>query len=398
LSSAFDVSPFEKAVILSIDGFWDFASAAWGVGEGVTIRVDGHAYSPHSLGVFYQAITQFLGFPHYGDEYKAMGLAPYGRPTLVEAMRQIVQLHADGTYALNLHFFRHQHARIGYQWTDGAPETADLFSSALEPLLGPRRKPEDPLDDRHRDIACSAQAMCEEAFFHLLNTLQARTGLTDLTLAGGCAMNSLANGKVRRRTPFRRLYVQSAAGDAGGAIGAAYWTWHRLGGARSFVMDHAYWGPHFDTGVIDALLNERSDARGPHSIRPWNQPITLPSAIANAVRRQSSTASTMVSTVQGESVEQPLLYHRNNVAGSTALFRAIIETRTIPKKSKVARKQTASRPVEAKRKRQKAKTGHKRSRAKKSASRRPSGPTPPAPPVQTETTIVDVVEEPIPLV
>jgi carbamoyltransferase len=107
LSSAFHVSPFEKAVILSIDGFGDFASAAWGVGEGTTIRVDGHVYFPHSLGVFYQAITQFLGFPHYGDEYKVMGLAPYGRPTLVEAMRQIVQLRADATYALNLHFFRH---------------------------------------------------------------------------------------------------------------------------------------------------------------------------------------------------------------------------------------------------------------------------------------------------
>lgn len=257
LSSAFHVSPFEKAVILSIDGFGDFASAAWGVGDGATIRVDGHVYFPHSLGVFYQAITQFLGFPHYGDEYKVMGLAPYGRPTLIESMRQMVQLRPDGTYALNLHFFRHQQARIAYQWTDGAPETADLFSPALEQLLGPRRKPEDPLDDRHRDIACSAQAMYEEAFFHLLNTLQARTGLTDLALAGGCAMNSVANGKVRRCTPFRRLYVQSAAGDAGGAIGAAYWTWHRLGGARSFVMDHAYWGPHFDTGMIDALLNER---------------------------------------------------------------------------------------------------------------------------------------------
>jgi carbamoyltransferase len=257
LSSAFHVSPFEKAVVLSIDGFGDFASAAWGVGDGATIRVDGHIYFPHSLGVFYQAITQYLGFPHYGDEYKVMGLAPYGRPTLIEAMRQIVQLRPDGSYALNLRFFRHQYARIAYRWTDGAPETADLFSPALEELLGPRRNPEDPLDDRHRNIACSAQAMYEGAFFHLLNRLHARTGLTDLTLAGGCAMNSVANGKVRRFTPFQRLYVQSAAGDAGGAIGAAYWTWHRLGGARSFVMDHAYWGPHFDNGVIGALLTER---------------------------------------------------------------------------------------------------------------------------------------------
>jgi predicted NodU family carbamoyl transferase len=227
--------PFEKAVILSIDGFGDFASAAWGVGEGTTIRVDGHVYFPHSLSVFYQAITQFLRFPHYGDEYKVMGLAPYGRPTLVDAMRRIVQLRPDGTYALNLHFFRHQHARIAYRWTDGAPETSALLSPALEQLLGPRRKPEDPLDDRHRDIACSAQAMYEEAFFNLLNALHSRTGLKDLTLAGGCAMNSVANGKVRRCTPFRRLYVQSAAGDAGGAIAAAVAA--VLGGYREVLAD-----------------------------------------------------------------------------------------------------------------------------------------------------------------
>jgi carbamoyltransferase len=130
----------------------------------------------------------------------------------------------------------------------GAPEFGDLFSPALERLLGPRRNPNDPLEDRHRDIARSAQAMYEEAFFHLIGGLQRRCGLTDIALAGGCAMNSVANGKVRRMTPFRRVYVQSAAGDAGGAIGAAFAVWHGLGGRRSFVMDHAYWGPQFGEG------------------------------------------------------------------------------------------------------------------------------------------------------
>ena len=202
------------AFSVSIDGFGDFASAAWGVGEGTTIRVDGRVYFPHSLGIFYQAITQFLGFPYYGDEYKVMGLAPYGRPALMDAMRQIVSLRSDGSYALNLRFFRHHRERGSYQWDDGAPQVGDLFSPALEQLLGPRRKPDDPLDDRHRDIARSAQWMYEEAFFNLLNKLHARTGLTDLALAGGCAMNSVANGKIRRNTPFRRLYVQAAAGDA----------------------------------------------------------------------------------------------------------------------------------------------------------------------------------------
>ena len=168
LSSAFHVSPFERAVVVSVDGFGDFASAAWGVGEGATIRVDGRVYFPHSLGIFYQALTQFLGFPHYGDEYKVMGLAPYGRPAFMEAMRQIVRLRPDGSYALNLRFFRHHRERVSYQWNDGAPQIGDLFSPALEQLLGPRRKPDDPLDDRHRDIARSAQAMYEEAFFNLV--------------------------------------------------------------------------------------------------------------------------------------------------------------------------------------------------------------------------------------
>ena len=138
------------------------------------------------------------------------------------------------------------------------PNLAICSRPSLEALLGPRRAPSDPLEDRHRDIARSVQAMYEEAFFHLIGRLHERYGLNDLTLAGGCAMNSVANGKVRRMTPFRRVYVQSAAGDAGGAIGAAFALWHKLGGARSFVMDHAYWGPQFSSGEIQALLAARS--------------------------------------------------------------------------------------------------------------------------------------------
>ena len=165
-------------------------------------------------------------------------------------MRKIVRLHPDGTYELDLAYFRHHKEQISYQWTGGSPEFDDLFSPALEALLGPRRAPDDPLEDRHRDIARSVQAMYEEAFFNLIGRLHERYALADLTLAGGCAMNSVANGKVRRVTPFRRVYVQSAAGDAGGAIGAAFALWHKLGGARSFVMDHAYWGPHFGPADI----------------------------------------------------------------------------------------------------------------------------------------------------
>ena len=257
LSSAFHVSPFDEALAVSVDGFGDFASTAWGVGRGAALAVEGRVLFPHSLGLFYQALTQHLGFPHYGDEYKVMGLAPYGQPTSLEAMRKIVRLRPDGTFALDLAYFRHHREDAAYQWDDGSPVFDDLFSPALTDLLGPRRRAEDPLEDRHRDLARSVQAMYEEAFFHLISALQARTGLTDLALAGGCAANSVANGKVRRQTPFRRVYVQAAAGDAGGAIGAAFATWHRLGGARRFSMDHAYWGPGFDDVALADLLAAR---------------------------------------------------------------------------------------------------------------------------------------------
>jgi carbamoyltransferase len=257
MSSAFHVCPFEEAIVLSVDGFGDFASAAWGIGRGNDITIHGRVHFPHSLGIFYQALTQYLGFPFYGDEYKVMGLAPYGAPSRMDSMRKIVKLTTDGAFVLDLAYFRHHQERIAYKWTSGSPEFGDLFSPMLEELLGPRRRPEDPLEDRHRDIARSVQGMYEDAFFHLIRPLQRRFALTDIALAGGCAMNSVANGKIRRLTPFRRVYVQSAAGDAGGAIGAAYSVWQNLGGTRFFVMDHAYWGPHFSPAEIHGLVSER---------------------------------------------------------------------------------------------------------------------------------------------
>ncbi len=259
LSSAFHVSPFEEAVVVSVDGFGDFASAAWGVGRRNDIVVAGQVYFPHSLGIFYEALTHYLGFPYYGDEYKVMGLAPYGKPAYLGEMRTILGLMPDGTFKLNLDYFQHHTEEMPYQWENAAPQAGDLFSPALEALLGPRRQPKDPLEDRHCDIASSVQGMYEEAFFHLIGPLQQRYGLSDIALAGGCAMNSVANGKIRRQTAFRRVYVQSAAGDAGGAIGAAFVVWYRLGGSRSFVMDHAYWGPEFSSAEITKLLAEHRE-------------------------------------------------------------------------------------------------------------------------------------------
>lgn len=260
LASAHLVSPFENSVVVSIDGFGDFASAAWGLGRGARIDVEERVYFPHSLGIFYQALTQYLGFPNYGDEYKVMGLAPYGAPKYVDKMRRIVKLRDDGSFRLDLSYFRHHKEKVEYEWENGEPRVGTLFSPALIELLGAERQTGDELTQYHRDLARSIQAMYEEALFHLLNTLHERHALDDLTLAGGCAMNSVANGRIYRHTPFKRLYVQSAAGDAGGAIGAAYATWAELDGERRFHMEHAYWGPHYSDADIAALLERESNA------------------------------------------------------------------------------------------------------------------------------------------
>lgn len=259
LASAFYVSPHKEAVVVSVDGFGDFASSAWGLGRGSEIEIEDKVYFPHSLGIFYQALTQYIGFPHYGDEYKVMGLAPYGEPKFMEEMRRIVLLQPDGSYRLDMSFFRHQKQKVDYEWKGGAPSVGRLFSQELEQLLGPARRKDDPLTQRHKDIARSVQVMYEEAFFHLLNRLHKRHGLDSLCLAGGCAMNSVANGKILLRTPFKKIYIQSAAGDAGGAIGAAFVVWQRMGGKRNFVMDHAYWGTHFDNSYIQGLLADKTD-------------------------------------------------------------------------------------------------------------------------------------------
>ena len=261
LASAAFVSPYETCVALSVDQFGDFASAAWGLCRGARVEVEDSVYFPHSLGTFYSALTQYLGFPHYGDEYKLMGLAPYGEPNYVEPLRKVLRCHDDGKFELDLRYFRHHTDRIYFVWDGEAPQVDDLFTPELEKLLGPRRKKGEPLGDKHRDIARSVQARYEEAFFNLLCALHRKYAIDDLALAGGCAMNSVANGKIYLNTPFKRAYVQSAAGDAGGALGAAFAVWYDLrGGPRRFVMNDAYWGPSASDEEIEAVLDEHADA------------------------------------------------------------------------------------------------------------------------------------------
>ena len=221
LASAYLVSGFSEAACLSVDGFGDFASTAFGVGQGSEVKIDKRVYFPHSLGIFYSTLTQFLGFPHYGDEYKVMGLAPYGEPNYLDQLREVIRIRPDGSFRLNLKFFRHHIGNVSYSWKDCAPDVGTLYRRPLIDLLGPPRRPDEPIEQKHKDLARSVQATYEKAFFALLHVLHKQHPSDNLALAGGCAMNSVANGKVYRRTPFKKMYLPAAAGDAGGAVGAA---------------------------------------------------------------------------------------------------------------------------------------------------------------------------------
>ena len=173
-------------------------------------------------------------------------------------MRQIVIAEPDGSFRLNLRFFRHHRENVAYTWEDCAPVWARSSREALEEFLGPARNSAEPLTQRHKDLARSVQGIYEESFYSLLNMLHRGHPSDALALAGGCAMNSVANGKIYAHTPFKRVYIQAAAGDAGGAIGAAFVAWHSLGNsARTFTMDHAYWGPGFDEREVAEAFSAR---------------------------------------------------------------------------------------------------------------------------------------------
>jgi carbamoyltransferase len=256
IASSYFVSPFDRAALLSIDGFGDMVSAMWGVGAGGRISPRGEVAFPHSLGVYYTALTQYLGFPNYGDEYKVMGLASLGEPRYLDEFRRIVR--SDGLgYDLGLDYFCHHIEGAAMTWDGGSPDLPPLWGPGMEDLLGPARHgPAEPLETRHQDIAATLQARLEEVVLGMLRELHARSGLTTLCLAGGVALNCVVNGKIFDETPFTDLYIQPAAHDGGTSVGAAYYVHHQeLGAPRGFVMDHAYWGPEFAGERMQAALD-----------------------------------------------------------------------------------------------------------------------------------------------
>jgi carbamoyltransferase len=278
LASSYFVSPFDHAALLSADGLGDFASSMWGTGRGNQLEIEGSIAFPHSLGLYYSAVTQYLGFLKFGDEYKVMGLAAYGEPAHLEAFRDIVRFNPNGGefgFRLGLKYFIHHRTGPEMSWPESGqtPVLGKLFSDAMpERLGGPARLPEESLEQRHHDLAASLQARLEEVYLGMLKKLAAKTGAKAVCLAGGVAFNCLANGKIFEQTPFEQVYVHPAAGDAGLAVGAAYHVWHqRLGKPRSFEMKHAYWGPGYSTGEIRAAIAASAVSRGGFTIAELEQ-------------------------------------------------------------------------------------------------------------------------------
>jgi len=293
VASAFFCSPFEDAMCLTVDGFGDFVSTMLAVGRGTSVEVLQRVHFPHSLGLFYSAVTQFAGFPGFGDEYKVMGLAAYGEPSFVRELRQVVPARPDGTFVLDLRYFRHLSEGVDMTWEDGSPELGRIYTPALEELLGPARSPEEELTQRHKDLAASLQAVYEERFFALVRALQKRTRLPRLALAGGCAMNSLANGKLFDQTDVRDVFIQAAAGDAGTSLGAALWVQHaELGAPRGFVMEHCSWGPSYGEAEIRAALAGRlPESGGRDGVYPEGEGTIHVTAVADEDRLCAETAA-----------------------------------------------------------------------------------------------------------
>ena len=267
LASAFFVSPFERAALLSADGLGDFASTMWGTGSGNRMSIDDAIAFPHSLGLYYSAVTQYLGFPKFGDEYKVMGLAAYGQPEQLDAFRDIVRFDGNGNgngFRLGLDYFTHHRTGPEMTWADAGktPTLGKLFSEELPRRLGATRAPGGTLEQRHKNLAASMQTRLEQVYLGMLKKLAERTGIQAVCLAGGVAFNCVANGKIFDHTPLKQVYVQPAAGDGGLSVGAAFYVWHqKLGKPRSFVMDHSYWGPQFSHQEIRAALDASGIAR-----------------------------------------------------------------------------------------------------------------------------------------
>lgn len=258
MASAFFPSPFEEAAILSIDGSGDFTTTMIGQGRGNQFEVFDSVDFPVSCGLFYTAFTQFLGFPHYGDEYKVMGLAPYGEPKHVDKIRKVLDFTSNGLFDWDSNYFKSPREVVVTYDKNHIPQVGNLFSDHFVSVFGKPRKGNEELLQHHKDLAASVQKVTEDLIIHILQHLQQRTGLKKVCIAGGVAQNSVANGKIIERTGFDELYIPSAGHDAGLSMGSALYQYHQvLKKPRTNAVYSAYTGSKFSNGEIEAILIER---------------------------------------------------------------------------------------------------------------------------------------------
>ena len=255
IASAYYCSPWDRAAGFSYDGSGDFVSTMMARCEGNSIEVLERVFLPHSLGSFYTMLCEFIGYKKYGDEGKVMGLAPYGKDTYCEKLRQLIHLR-NGGFQLEMQYFQPLGSNQGMEvLADGSVELARHFSDRMRDLFGEPREPHSEITQRDMDLAFAMQQRFEEVFFHLLNQLYKKVPCQNLAMAGGCALNSVANGKVFTETPFRQTWIQPAAGDEGLAIGAALHTYHSvLNQPRSYELKNSYLGSEFSDSQIEQTL------------------------------------------------------------------------------------------------------------------------------------------------
>ncbi len=267
MGSSFYVSPFKESACVTIDGFGDFVSTMRGIGKDNSIKITDWVEFPHSLGVFYSAFTQFLGFPHYGDEYKVMGLSAYGKPVYLDKLRKIIKLKNDGLFELDTSYFLHDKEGVEMIWENGSPSFGNLYSEKMRELFGNPRAKDESVNEHFKNLASSIQAMYEETFFYLLNDTFKKFRLDKISLSGGCIQNSLANGMILEKTPFKEVFIPPASYDAGTAIGSAMAVWYEVcNQPRNFIMENPYLGPEFSNEEIKNELNKNNDSLGSYTI------------------------------------------------------------------------------------------------------------------------------------
>ena len=257
MASAFFASPFSESAILSIDGFGDFTSTMIGAGKGGKIEVLDSVIYPHSVGVFYTAFTQYLGFEHYGDEYKVMGLSPYGKPTLMDKVRDVLIFKNNGLFEINKKYFKHPKEGVSMSWENGDPFIENIYSDYMVKVFGRARLKNEEITQFHKDLASSIQRVTEELIFHILNHLQKKTGSKNICIAGGVAQNSVANGKILDNTSFEKMYIPPATHDAGTAIGSVLWLYNHIqGNDRIESQKHSYFGAKFSDDEVEGFCKE----------------------------------------------------------------------------------------------------------------------------------------------